>query len=177
MHPGQNEPPVLFQCKWVARIALTFGAIASIGLLQEIILFTDEKGTDYAHIISNHGLTRQSLEPAILVFGLVMVVIAWLIELYSSFRIAGPLLVFSQNLKGIIENAFAVPLAIWRTDMLQREWNEFDASQEKLREHYGCLREALGQCEQILRAGADLDMVSLRQALARLQEVERRVQL
>lgn len=160
---------------------MTFGAIASIGLLQAIFLFTDEKGTDYAHIISNHSLTRQSLEPAILVFGLVMVALAsittWIIALYSSFRITGPLFAFSQNLKGIIENAFTVPMAIRRTDMLQREWHEFDASQATLRDHYGCLREALAQCEQTLRAGAELDTVSLRQALARLQEVERRAQL
>jgi len=181
MHPVRNEPLVLFHVKWVAKIALSVGAIAWVGLLLAIFLVTDENGTDYAHIISNHSLTRQNLGPAILVFGLVMVVIAsiatWFIALYSSFRIAGPLFRFSQNLKSIIENAFAVPMAIRQTDMLQREWREFDASQAKLREHYGNLREALDQCEQTLQPGAELDTASLRQALARLQEVERRVQL
>jgi len=177
----QNEPPVLFHVKWVAKIALSVGAIAWTGLLMAIFLVTDDQGTDYAHIIANHSLTRQNLMPAILLFGLAMVVIAsictWFIALYSSFRIAGPLFRFSQNLKNIIANAFAVPMAIRQTDMLQREWNELDASQEKLRKHYGSLREALDQCERTLRTGTELDTASLRQALARLQEVERRVQL
>lgn len=181
MHPRQSEPPVLFNVKWVAKIALTVGAIAWIVLLLLIFLVKDDKGSDYAQIIYNHSLTRQALGPSILVFGLVMVVIAsiftWFIALYSSFRIAGPLFRFSQNLKCIIEDAFAVPMSIRQTDMLQREWNEFDASQAKLREHYGSLRAALDQCEQTLRADARLDTVSLRQALVRLQEIERRVQL
>lgn len=181
MHPGQHEPPVLFHAKWVAKVALSVGAIAWVGLLLAIFLVTDDKGTDYAHIIANHSLTMQALGPAILVFGLLMVVIAsistWFIALYSSFRIAGPLFRFSQNLKCIIADAFAVPMAIRHTDVLQREWSEFDASQAKLREHYASLREALDQCEQTLHADARLDTVSLRQALVRLQEVERRVQL
>ncbi len=180
MHLGQNEPPVLFHLKWVAKIALSVGTIAWAGLLLAIFLVTDDKGTDYANVILTHGLTRQNLGPAILVFGLLMVVIAsittWFIALYSSFRIAGPLFRFSQNLKNIIGNAFAVPMAIRQTDMLQREWNEFDISQTKLREHYACLRDALEQCEQTLRA-AEPDPDSLRQALERLREIERRVQL
>ena len=181
MHPVQNEAPVLFHAKWVGKIALSVASIAWIGLLLAIFLITDENGTDYAHIISSHSLTSQSLGPAILVFGLVMVVVAsistWLIALYSSFRVAGPLFRFSQNLKGIIENAFAVPMAIRNTDMFQREWHQFDASQEKLREHYGSLRKELQQFEQNLLESTEYDTVSLDQSLARLQEVERRVQL
>ena len=181
MHPVQNESPVMFHAKWVAKIALSVAAVAWIGLLLAIFLVTDENGTDYAHIISSNSLTRQSLGPAILVFGLVMVVVAsistWLIALYSSFRIAGPLFRFSQNLKVIIENPFAVPMAIRNTDMFQREWHKFDASQARLREHYGYLRENLDQCEQSLRDGVEPDTVALQQALSGLQEVERRVQL
>jgi hypothetical protein len=181
MHPSQTEPPVLFHVKWVAKIALTVGVIAWTVLLVLIFMVKDDKGTDYAQIIFSHSLTKQALGPAILVFGLVMVVIAsistWFIALYSSFRIAGPLFRFSQNLKCIIEDAFVVPMAIRQTDALQREWNEFDASQAKLRAHYASLREALDQCEQVLRADAQPDTNALRQALVRLQEVERRVQL
>ena len=181
MHRVQNESLLLFHAKWVAKIALGVGAVAWIGLLLAIFLVTDENGTDYAHIISSYSLTRQALGPAIFVFGLVMVIIAsiatWIIALYSSFRIAGPLFRFSQNLKSIIEDAFAVPMAIRQTDILQREWSEFDTSQEKLREHYTSLREALDQCEQILREDTRPDADSLRQALVRLQEIERRAQL
>jgi len=179
--PAKNEPPILFHVKWVAKIALSVGTVAWAGLLLAIFLVTDDSGTDYAHIIFTHSLTKQNLGPTILVFGLTMVVIAslatWVIALYSSFRIAGPLFRFAQNLKCIIEDAFAVPMAIRGTDMLQREWNEFDASQAKLREHYVSLRESLDQCELALRGGSEPDKVALHQALARLREVERRAQL
>lgn len=181
IHPGQNEPPVLFHFKWVAKVALSVGTVAWAGLMLAIFLITDDKGTGYAQIISAYSLTRQNLGSAILVFGLLMAVIAsittWFIALYSSFRIAGPLFRFSQNLKSIIDSAFVVPVPIRRTDMLQREWNKFDASQARLREHYMALGEALDQCQQALRAGAESDRASLRQALAGLQEVERRVHL
>ena len=177
----QNQPPVLLHVKWVAKIALSVAATASAALLLAIFLATDDNGTDYATIIFTHNLTRQSLGPAMLVFGLLMVAIAaiatWFITLFSSFRIAGPLFRFSQNLKSILDNTFAVPMAIRRTDMLQGEWNRFDASQAKLRDHYGSLREAFEQCEQALHEGAEPDGVSVPQALARLREVERRVQL
>ena len=142
---------------------------------------SNDKGAGYASVIFGRSLTRQSLAQAVLVFGLVMVVVAsfvtWSIALYSSFRIAGPLFRFSQNLKNIIENAFAIPMAIRQTDMLQHEWSEFEASQAALREHYGNLREALDDCEQSLAAGGQLDTATGQQAFARLCEVERRVQL
>jgi hypothetical protein len=176
--PAKNEPPILFHVKWIAKIALSVGSAAWGGLLLAIFLVSDDTGSDYAHVILTHSLTRQNLGSTILVFGLAMVIIAslatWFIALYSSFRIAGPLFRFSQNLKAIIEDAFAVPMAIRGTDMLQREWSEFDASQTALREHYANLRNALDQCEQALQ-GADL--AALHQAVAGLREVERRAQL
>lgn len=176
--PAKNEPSILFHVKWIAKTALSVGTVAWAGLLLAIFLVVDDAGSNYANVIRTHSLTKQSLGPTILVFGLTMVVIAslatWFIALYSSFRIAGPLFRFSQNLKAIIEDAFVVPMAIRRTDMLQREWSEFDASQTALREHYADLRNALDQCEQALQ-GADSD--ALNHAVDRLREVERRAKL
>ncbi|MFI4939960.1 MAG: hypothetical protein ACHP7O_06415, partial [Burkholderiales bacterium] len=170
-----------FHLKWVAKIALCVGVVACVGLLPAVFLIADMRSADYARIIFDNNLVRQGLGPAILVFGLWMVVIAsvstWVIALYSSFRIAGPLFKFSQNLKWIIEHAFTIPVTIRRTDMLQREWREFDASQAKLREHYRSLREALDRCEQLLQTDDEVDTVALRAALAQLQEIERRAQL
>ena len=175
--PANSEPLILFHVKWIAKIALSVGTVAWVGLLLAIFLVADDTGRNYANVIHTHSLTRQNLGPTILVFGLAMVVIAslatWFIALYSSFRIAGPLFRFSQNLKAIIEDAFAVPMAIRRTDMLQREWNEFDASQTALREHYSDLRNALDQCEQALQG---TDLAALHHAVARMREVDRRAQ-
>jgi len=178
---AKHEPPLLFHVKWVAHIALSVGLIAAVGLLLAIFLATNEKGSGYVGIVVSHSLTQESLGPLMLIFGLLMVVVAaiatWSIALYSSFRIAGPLFRFSQNLRGVIENPFAVPMAIRQTDMLQREWTDFDASQARLREHYASLRQALDQYQRTAPGSAGADTAGSASALARLQEIERRVQL
>lgn len=173
--------PIFFHLKWVAKIALSVGALAGIALLLALFLITDDKGVEYGHIIFNDNLTRQNLGPAMLVFGLAMAVMAsfitWLISLYTSFRIIGPLFRFSRNLKMAVEHPSAVPVAIRQTDMLQRESKEFEASLVRLGEHYRCLREALDHARQTLPADAGPDLLALRQAVARLGETERLVQL
>lgn len=181
MQVQQAEPPVSFHLKWVATAALIIGITATVGLLLAILLITDDKGGDYAQVIGNHSLTQENLGVTLLVFGLALVILAcattWLIALYSSFRVAGPLFRFSQNLKAIIDDAFALPLAIRQTDLLQREWTQFDSSQAKLREHYARLRQAIAACQQAAAPGIADNSAALQQALVKLQEVESRVQL
>lgn len=177
----KNESPAQFHIKWVAQIALSVGVIAVVGAPLAIFLATNENGGGYAGIILSHSLTQESLGPLMLIFGLLLLVVAavatWSIALYSSFRIAGPLFRFSLNLRNILENPFAVPLAIRQTDMLQREWIEFDASQARLREHYASLQQALDECRLEVPGSGDSDTTCLNPALARLREIERRVQL
>lgn len=175
------ELPIFFHLKWLAKIALSVAALAGIGLFLALFLITDGKGARYGRIILTDNLTHQNLGPAILVFALAMVLIAsvvtWLISLYSSFRIAGPLFRFSQNLKNAIEHPLAVPMAIRKTDMLQREWQEFEASLATLGEHYHCLRTALEQAKLTLSADAESGPSALHEAVTRLRETERLVQL
>lgn len=180
-HNRRDATPMLFHLKMVAKIALSVSALACAGLLSVLFLLTDQRGDSYGQIIGGYSLASQNLGPALLVFGLAMLafsgIVTWLVALYSSFRIAGPLYRFAQNLKMEIEQGPAVPLAIRRSDQLQREWREFEASMAVLHSHFGELREALTQAERSLQAGAEFDRVSLRQTVARLMEVERRVKL
>jgi len=182
MENSENKQvPVLFEFRWVAKTALIIAAGATVVLLLAIYWITDDTGNSYADIIVRHSLTLQNLTPTVVVFGLVLVVTAsittWLIALYSSFRIAGPLYRFSQNLSQIIDNAFAIPLPIRKTDLLQNEWREFDRSQARLRQHYTDLHQELKTCEQIIQPQADINIDAVEQALLGLQEVEHRVQL
>lgn len=181
MQSIQNDPPVFFHLRWVAKVALIVGITASIGLLLAIYFTTNDEGADYAHVIANRSLTQKNLGDTLLVFGLALVLVSaittWFISLYSSFRIAGPLFRFCQNLKDIIDDAFSIPLAIRKSDLLQREWAQFDASQARLRDHYANLSQALAACEQALQSGAEPGNANQQMALARLQEVERLVQL
>ncbi len=175
------ETPLLFHLKMVAKIALSVSALACAGLLSLLFLLADQGGDSYGQIIGLRSLAGQNLGPALLVFGLALLafagVVTWAIALYSSFRIAGPLYRFAQNLEMEIDHGPAEPVAIRRTDQLQREWKEFEASMGALHRHFSDLRQALAQTERALQAGAEFDAVSLRQTVARLQDVERRVQL
>lgn len=184
MNTSQNtdsaQLPIFFYLKWVAKIALSIGVLAIASLLAELFLITSGKGTEYSHIIHANSLTWESLGPAIMVFGLVMTIaasfIAWLVSLYGSFRIAGPLYRFSQNMKSAIDHPSAKPVAIRHGDMLQQEWKAFDASLGRLDTHYRCLREALAEVRKELGSeGADTDAV--RRAVSQLRKVERLVEL
>jgi len=177
----RDETPVLFHLKMVAKIALSVSALACAGLLLVLFLLTDQKGNSYGHVVGVHSLASQNLGPALLVFGLAMLALAgittWVIALYSSFRVAGPLFRLARNLEMEIEHGPAVPIAIRSGDQLQREWKEFEASMAALHAHFGDLRQALAQAGQSLRAGGQFDTVSLRQSVARLKDIERRVKL
>jgi len=146
--------------------------------LLAVFLATDERGIGYAEIMSSYGLTRHYLGLAILAFGMLSVSIAcvatWLIALYSSFRIAGPLFRLTQNLKLLISDNFALPQSIRSNDMLQREYQDFVTSQTALRTHYTSLRQALDDCK---RASSESDTGMLKRNVATFIEIERRVSL
>jgi hypothetical protein len=173
--------PVFFHLRWVSNIALSVGVLAAIALLLELFLITDGKGTEYGRIIVAHSLTRENLGPAITVFGLVMTIlaslIAWLVSLYGSFRVAGPLFRLSQNMKNAIEHPSRKPVRIRQGDMLQREWQEFEASLSGFDQHCRRLGETLDDLKQALAPDAGADLGAAREALTRLEEVERLVQL
>ena len=93
----------LVRLKQVSRIAFYTGIVAAVILTAVLWYLSDDSGTTYMEIIQASILTRQQLAPAMMLSGLfllaVVALITWLIALYSSFRVAGPLYRFSQNLK------------------------------------------------------------------------------
>lgn len=177
---GRREPPVFFHLKRVAGIALSVSVAACAGMLVVLMLVTDDQGTRYAQIISTHSLTGQNLGWSLLVFGLAIVAFAgvttWLISLYSSFRVAGPLYRFSRTLETGIAQWPAAPLPIRRTDQLHQEWKALHASVSSVRGHYEDLRRALEATERSSREG-EAGEAPLSQAIARFKEIERRVRL
>lgn len=177
---GRRDPPVFFHLKRVAGIALSVSVAACAGMLVVLLLVTDDTGTHYGQIISTYSLTSQHLGWSLLVFGLAIVAFAgvttWLISLYSSFRIAGPLYRFSRTLETGIEHWPAAPLPIRRTDQLHPEWKALNIGVAAVRGHYDDLRRALEAAERSLQKGPAGE-APLNQAIARFKEIERRVRL
>ncbi len=93
----------LVRLKQVSRIAFYTGFVAVAVLATVLWYLSDDSSTTYMELIQSSILTRQQLVPVMLLSGLfllaVVALITWLIALYSSFRVAGPLYRFSQNLK------------------------------------------------------------------------------
>ena len=172
---------MLFHLKLVAKIALSVSAVACAGLLSVLFLLTEQKGYGYGHIVGVHSLVNQNLGSALLAFGLALLALAgittWGIALYSSVRIAGPLYRIARTLEMEIDQGPAVPVAIRRTDQLQLEWGEFDASMAGLHRHFSDLKQALAQTEQTVLAGAQFDAATLRKSVAQLRDIERRATL
>jgi hypothetical protein len=174
-------PPVLAGLKRAAKIGLGVSAAACVGLLVVLFALPEETGTSYASIVAANSLASRNLGPALLVYGLAMIAFAgaftWVVSLYGSFRVAGPIYRFEQNLKRELERAATPPVPIRRTDELQPEWREFRAGVMALRDVYTELSTALTEAGRAAPAGGTIDGPALAAATGRLKQVANRVRL
>ena len=176
--PKSAKIPFFFHLKLVGKISAALALTSAAGLAMVIALLTSDKGANYREIIAAYGVAHENLQPALLVFGLAMVVVAalttWLVTLYASFGFAGPLYRFSRNLELVTEQGPVAPVPLRAADQLQRECDAFRDSVGELRRHYAELTDLVQQFETA-SAGDDADKIRL--ALARLQDAERRARL
>ena len=176
-----QQPLIVFRLNLVGKVALMVGAVACAGLVLVLLFITDKSGTNYGEIIRSNNFTRQSLGPAMLVAGLILVafsaVITWLVSLYSSFRIAGPLFRFARNLEAMIENGPSAPVPIRRKDRLQVEGQQLARSTASLQAHYGAMREAADRAATLLESSDDGAKAILPAEIAKLKEFDRHVLL
>ncbi len=172
-----NTSSIAYHVRLVGKLGLSVGVAATAVLLLTLTLITHDGGESYGQIVQAHALTRQYLGPAMVVAGLVLLaiigVITWLIALYSSFRIAGPLYRFSRNLELATAIGPVVPIKIRKDDALQQEAQAVDEALTAVRAHLAALRVEAEALESALLAD---DSVLYEEALARLKERERRAQ-
>ncbi len=173
-----HEPMVFFHLKLVAKISLAVGAVAVLVLLAVLTLITGDGGETYGEVIRSHSLTRQELGVAMLVAGLLLVaitgVITWLIVLYSSFRVAGPLYRFSQNLKLAGASDTSALIDLRQGDALATQAVHIKQAVATLRQHRAALKMAAAEAACALAAGHGADYAD---AIARLNGLDEKVQL
>jgi hypothetical protein len=176
--PAPDTPLVMFHLKLVANISLAVGALAVLVLLAVLTLITGATGQSYGAIIRAHSLTRQHLGAAMLVAGLLLVAlsgaITWLTAYYSSFRVAGPLYRFSQNLKLVRGGDARAPLGLRRGDALARQAEDIEQAIAGVRGHYASLRATAAAAVAALAAG---DAARYAAALEQLNDIDAKVQL
>lgn len=144
---SNDAPEIISHLRWIARGAISIGAIAAVGLAITLNILTDGSGTTYGELIQSHSIVQAYLGSALLIGGFILVactaVITWLIALYSSFRVAGPLYRFSRNLERAIARGPSRPIPIRKGDCLHRDALLLEHSLKAMETHYRELDEAL----------------------------------
>lgn len=172
----RNEPLIFFHLKLVAKISLGVGTVAVLSLLVSLALISGDSGDSYAEIIRNNSITRAHLGTVMLLIGLMLVAIAgvitWLIALYSSFRIAGPLYRFSQNLKLASVSNSAPLIDLRKGDSLLDQAENIKQAVSTLREHYVAVEQASADASSALERQ---DAAAYADAVARLKALDEKV--
>ena len=174
----EHRPIIFFHLKLVAKISTAVGVLAVMVLLGVLTMITGKTGESYGAIIRLHSLTRQQLGPAMLVAGLLLVAIAGaitcLIVYYSSFRVAGPLYRFSQNLQLARSRGPSAPQGLRRGDPLSRQAAAIDQAMARLRAHHAGVADAAGAAARALAAD---DAIAYAMALATLKALDAQIRL
>jgi len=165
--------------KIVSRVALATGLAAGVLLVLALLFAVDSGGASYAELIRSQSITRQKLGPALFISGLFLVsftgFITWLICLYGSFRVAGPLYRFARNLE-IADQAGRLT-GIREDDCFQDVSRELLDSVGSLRAHYRELGELATCAEELLKSPDPQARSELAETINSLKALEHRVQL
>ena len=169
----RDEPLIFIHLKLVAKISLAVGAIAVLSLMLSMSMIRGLDDASYFAAVRSSTITRAQLGPVMLAAGLALVAIAgiitWLIALYSSFRIAGPLYRFSQNLKLATASDGAALIDLRRDDTLNAHSGRIKDAVGVLRAHYAALEAQAEAASAALERG---DAAAYEQAVAALKAID-----
>lgn len=175
------RPPrsgIHLQLKMIAGIALLVGLLSLVVLSWMLFHLAPRGQATYFDAIASTSLTGAYLLPAMVAAGLIIVavtaLVTWLIALYSSFRVAGPLYRLARNLEDALARGPLRTVPIRSGDKLQLEARRMEHAVRALHAHHAELRLALAAAEQALQQG---DAAAYAEALGNLQRIERRAQL
>ncbi|MBF0146607.1 MAG: hypothetical protein HQL84_16615 [Magnetococcales bacterium] len=152
-------PPskVVARLHLVAKLGLWAGI--SSGLLFTAILFylDHDPGGNYASMFNSLMMTRKQLEPALMTSGTILLamtgLVTWMIALYSTYRIAGPLHQFTQTLIRQIKNGPCSVGQLTGTGELKNEHLRLAGAANRLQFHYDSLSERVDSALVLLNSG------------------------
>lgn len=188
--PDRAPPPshargdrhIFFHLKLVSQVALGIGVLAAASFLLLVATLKTDPFGHYADIIASFRLTRQNLLPATLLTALVLLtatgLVTWLVALYSSFRIAGPLYRFARNLEATIADGPGRPLRpIRRTDELHAEAAALRAASTALAQQYATMRSLVDRAQRELLLDVPDTDEHIRQVVRDLRAADAQVHL
>ncbi|OWW21773.1 hypothetical protein [Noviherbaspirillum denitrificans] len=174
----RNEPLIFFHLKLVAKISLGVGTVAVLSLLISLLLISGPIEETYSAIVRTNSMTQANLGKVMLAIGLMLVAIAgvitWLITLYSSFRIVGPLYRFTQNLKLAGTSDSSPLIELRKGDALGEQSANIKQAVVTLRDHYAVVEQVSAEA---LQAFENNDAEAYKDAVTRLKALDEKVRL
>lgn len=166
-----------YHLKTIGTVALVVGVLSFATLFLLLNFIGNDAGSTYWSVVKSGSITRQSLAPGMLLAGLLLVsaaaAVTWLVALYASFRIAGPLFRLSRNMEILIGSGDATLVPIRRNDQLQEESRQLVQTFHALQNHY----HEIGAAVDKALARIDSGGAGLAKSLEELREVDSRVRL
>lgn len=164
--------------RWIGRVALAVGILAIVALLVVLNVLTDDSGKTYSDLVRSRSITDFYLRPTLVIGGCLLIGVSafltWLVALFASFRIAGPLFRFTRNFEMLRKGSVRGPIPIRRSDLLQNEAAQLAAAHARLAEHRAEWRLKIAQALAAARGNSG-DLASLRAQVAELQAIADRV--
>ena len=147
---GEQQPPfLLFNWHFVGKIALVVAAISCLAAVLVLHFITGSSGQNHAEVIRYFSQSRQGVGQVLLAVGFILIsfasIITWLIALYTSFYIAGPLFRFARNFETLSKQGPVALPPIRKTDRLKNEEQQIKLSVDRLQKHYGQMRSAIDE--------------------------------
>lgn len=164
----------------VTRISLSICLMTAIILLIMLSVVLVNVDGSYTDFIQSRAITQNNMQLAIMIAGLVLVTVtallSWLISLYSSFRIAGPLYRFTHNLAHYANTEKMIPI---RTDdQLQALSKKIINAAQKVGRHKQALLNQIETCQQTLRHIEDPQhRLQLARQLQQLKQLDDKIKL
>lgn len=163
----------------VGKFSLWFSLVALVGLLG-VVWIAGSTGSDYLEQIQNLALARKNLALMMFSGGLLLALgtglTTWVIVLYSSFRVAGPLYRFSQNLEKGVSQGEVPRVPIRQNDLLQTESLLLQDTVSVLYGHYADLDHIAEQAAAYAGSDDATCAVELDKAIEKLRHLERQAQ-
>lgn len=162
------------QAKLIGKISLWFAFVAFIGLI--IVFFTVASPSEsYQQNIKSLSISQQNLPWVMLTTGLILLlitaIITWMVSLYSSFRITGPLFRFSRNIEEWVVSGKPKAIPVRTEDSLQEESQLMVESIKVLYDYIDGFDPVI---ERALEAADKGDIDTLNQQLHQLKSMEQK---
>lgn len=174
-------PDSHYQLRLVATFALITSVVSTCALVLALYILTgNEENISYFTFIKATSISKDLLPKTIIIAGLLTIsivgILTWLISVYSSARISGPLYRFSRNIELTIQDQAAPHIKIRKYDKLHVEASLLETALRNTHQHHQDLIQIAREIDQTINHKAG-DQKILHSQIIELKSQEGRVRL